>query len=284
MPPALRGRVFRGSLAVQAGLLTPDQLRGAAWTRVFRDVYAHRDVRVDHLTRTRAAVLLLPGAVVSGVSAAELWGVPSSAADDPVEVSLPPTAGQVRIAGVRVRRRRLSECWTTRRSGLLVTTPEATAVDLAAGRDLDEAVVAVDRLIASGTTGIEAVRQLAAAASGPGSARVRRACALADGLAESPQETRLRLVLHRSGLPLPVAQHRVLDGGRFVARVDFGWPAQQVALEYDGLWHAEASQFRRDRVRLNRLTAARWRVVFVTAADMRQPAGVVARVAAELAR
>jgi hypothetical protein len=111
---------------------------------------------------------------------------------------------------------------------------------------------------------------------GPGSARVRQVCALADGLAGSPQETRLRLLVLRSGLPAPVAQHRVMSGGREIARVDFAWPGRKVAVEYDGLWHAEPGQFAKDRRRLNRLREAGWTVVFVTAADMRRPAEVIA--------
>ncbi|MBB3676593.1 endonuclease domain-containing protein [Modestobacter versicolor] len=71
--------------------------------------------------------------------------------------------------------------------------------------------------------------------------------------------------------------------GRFVARVDFAWPAQRVAVEYDGLWHRDPRQFAADRARLNRLTAAGWRVVFVTAADLHRPGDVIARVAAALA-
>jgi very-short-patch-repair endonuclease len=55
-----------------------------------------------------------------------------------------------------------------------------------------------------------------------------------------------------------------------------------VALEYDGHWHAEPGQFARDRARLNRLTAAGWRVVFVTAADLRRPDLLVARIAEAL--
>ena len=115
-------------------------------------------------------------------------------------------------------------------------------------------------------------------------APAREACALADGLAQSPPETRVRLLLHRSGLPAPAAQYRVVDGdGHFVARVDFGWPELKVALEYDGRWHAEPGQFAKDRRRLNRLTAAGWRVIFVTAEDLRDPAGLVERVGAALA-
>lgn len=110
---------------------------------------------------------------------------------------------------------------------------------------------------------------------------MRKAVALADGLAGSPQEARLRLVLLASSLPRPVAQHVVLDvRGRFVARVDFAWPDVRVALEYEGGWHAH--NVGPDRRRLNALTAAGWTVVFVTAADMADPVALVARVAAAI--
>jgi G:T-mismatch repair DNA endonuclease (very short patch repair protein) len=107
---------------------------------------------------------------------------------------------------------------------------------------------------------------------------------LADGLAESPQESRLRLLLHRAGLPAPIAQFRIFDDGGFLARVDFAYPELRLAIEYDGLWHAEPGQFAKDRRRLNRLSAAGWRVIFVTAADLRHPDRLIARLAAELAR
>jgi len=275
--------VFRGSWAVGRGLLTPDQLRGAQWRSVCRDVHAHRDLPVTHALRARAiAGIVLPGAVVTGPSAAVLWGVELAADDDPVEVTLPPGTRQVRIAGVRARRAELRPEWVTRRRGVAVTTPTATTAQLAARLPLDDAVVAVDRLIAAGVVELAPVRALAATLSGAGSRQARAACGLADGLAGSPQETRLRLLIGRSVLPPPIAQHEVVDGGRFVARVDFAWPEQRVALEYDGLWHAEPGQFARDRARLNRLTAAGWRVVFVTAADLHRPDQLVARIAAAL--
>ncbi len=69
-----------------------------------------------------------------------------------------------------------------------------------------------------------------------------------------------------------------------MARVDFAWPGHRLAVEYDGLWHRDPEQFTADRRRLNRLTAAGWRVLFVTAEDLRHPAALVARIAAELAR
>jgi very-short-patch-repair endonuclease len=56
-----------------------------------------------------------------------------------------------------------------------------------------------------------------------------------------------------------------------------------VAIEYDGAWHAGRGQFTRDRRRLNRLAAAGWTVLHVTAADLYEPEALVARVRALLA-
>ena len=113
---------------------------------------------------------------------------------------------------------------------------------------------------------------------------MRTTCELADGLAGSPQETRLRLLMRRARLPTPVAQYQVVDGARFVARVDFAWPELKVAVEYDGLWHADVEQFPRDRRRLNRLREAGWTVVFVTAADLHDPHRLIASIRAALRR
>jgi very-short-patch-repair endonuclease len=264
------------------GLLTTDQLRSSAWRRLFRGVYVHRDVSVTHALRAQAACLLLPAAVVTGRSAAVLWGVELAGTDDDVEVTVPPTSHPHRLPGLRVRRADLAREHRWRRGGIPVTTPEATAVRLAGLLIGDAAVIAVDQMIATGVVDLESVRQLAAEGRGPGAARARRVCALADGLAGSPQETRLRLLMQKSELPSPVAQYRVLVDGRSVARVDFAWPEQKVALEYDGLWHGEPGQFAKDRRRLNQLTAAGWRVVFVTASDLRDPAALLERIAAAL--
>jgi very-short-patch-repair endonuclease len=283
--PALRGRVFRGSTQVAAGRVTRGQLRGPAWQRLFRDVYACASVAVTHEVRAVAASLfLVPGAVVSGRSAAVLWGVDAAGPADDVELTVPPGSSPCTVPGVRVRRWTLSDVDVTTRRGARVTTAPMTAVDLGRGPGpIEDAVALVDALVVRRTTDLDTVRAAAAAATGPGCRRARRVAGLADGLAGSPQETRLRLLLHASRLPRPVAQHTVVDAeGRFVARVDFAWPGVRVAVEYEGRWHGEPQQVAADRARLNRLTAAGWRVVFVTAEDLREPDRLLARVAAVL--
>ena len=287
-PASLRGRLFRGSVVVRDGRLTPAQLRSTAWHRVFRDVYACATLELTHEVRVVAATrLLLPSAVASGRSAAVLWGATGAAgAADDVELTVPPGSSACTVPGIRLHRWPLAEDDIRERHGIRLTAPVRTAVDV--GREIgpvDESVAVVDALVARRTSDLAAVRLAAAAATGPRCRRSRRVAELADGLAGSPQETRVRLLLHASRLPRPVAQFEVHDGrGRLAARVDFAWPEHRLALEYEGVWHGDPQQVGKDRARLNRLTACGWRVLFVTAADLRDPVGLVARIAAELAR
>lgn len=283
VPRALGIGAFRGTDAVRAGLLTPNQLRGRTWRRLFPDVYVHGAVPVTHLLRAEAAVVCLPQAVVTGPSAAVLWGVDLAGPDDDVEVTMPPATHQRRIPGLTVRRAlvRPEDRW--RRLDVPVTTAEATAVRLAASLPRDDAVAAVDQLVSSGVVDLGPVRARAAVERGPGSARAREVCDLADGLAQSPRETWLRLTMQRAGLPAPVAQYRIVHDGRFLARVDFAWPRHRLAVEYDGLWHSEPGQFARDRRRLNLVLGAGWRVLFVTGADHADPTRVLTEIAAALA-
>ncbi|TWH74287.1 endonuclease domain-containing protein [Modestobacter roseus] len=268
------------------GLLTPDQLRSTAWRRVLPGVYADARLAADHrLTVAAVSLVAPPTAVFGGLTAAFLWGADGIlGAADPVEVVLPTgRRWSPRSPSVRVRTAPLGDGDVEVVGRFRVTGRTRTAVDLIRRGPVDEAVVVLDQLAQQRVVRLEEVR--AAVAALPrvrGSAQARRAAALADGRAGSPQETRVRLVLMRAGLPSPVAQLEVRHRGRFVARVDFGWPEHRLALEYDGQWHAEPGQFARDRERLNRLTAAGWRVVFVTAADLHRPDLLAARVAEAL--
>lgn len=66
---------FRGSLAVELGLLTPDQLRGPAFRRLHRDTYVGAEAEVD--TRVRIQGLCTwsrERGVVAGPLAAMAYG------------------------------------------------------------------------------------------------------------------------------------------------------------------------------------------------------------------
>lgn len=263
--------------------LTRGQLRSSAWRRLFADVYACASLMVDHRLRARAVRLLLPDAVLSGRSAAVLWGVDLAGPDDDVECTVPLSCRAGTVRGVRVTRRALPPGDTVARGGVRVTTPLRTALDLARIQPLEEAVVALDQFVRIRRLALAELRTAAAELTGPGCRRVREAVGRADGLAQSPQETRLRLRLHASRLPRPVAQYEVRDERGFVACVDFAWPEARVAVEYDGWWHGQPQNVPKDRRRLNRLTAAGWTVIFATADDVDDPVQLVARIGAVLA-
>ena len=155
------------------------------------------------------------------------------------------------------------------------------------GGDLADLVAAGDRLLA-GRPGmrVDVRNQLSLRPGGRGTAVAERAVVLLDGRAESPQESRLRVLMHLAGLPDPVAQHEVRDRcGRLVARLDLAYPSARLAVEYDGDHHRDRGQWRQDLVRRERLEAQGWRVVVVVGADLLgDPASVVARVRAALAQ
>ena len=132
----------------------------------------------------------------------------------------------------------------TDRAGFRRTARVRTAVDLIRRGPLDDGVVLLDRLVNAGIVPLDGVRDAVAALPRcRGSRLAREVAGLADGLAESPPETRLRLLIRRAGLPAPKAQHRVFDADGLVARLDFAYPEQKLAIEYDGQWHAEPGQF-----------------------------------------
>ena len=271
---------------MRAGLLTRAQLRGSQWRRLRHDVYCDANRPLTHQLQAEAVMLAAPkAAVLGGLTAATLWSMrgPLAGPGDPVEVVLPPGVRWHPGPGVIVRTATTSGD-VVADDALRYTDRTRTALDLVRRGHLDDAVVLLDRLVHYRVAFLDDVRK--AAARLPrcrGSSQARRVATLADGLAESPPETRLRLLIRRAGLPAPVAQFTVRHGGRSVARVDFGYPEQRLAIEYDGAWHGGQVQLTRDRSRMNRLLAAGWRVLFVTAADMRDPVTLAKRIAAELA-
>jgi hypothetical protein len=176
-----------------------------------------------------------------------------------------------------------SRCWRRSCAGQRCTSEVRTALDIARLEPLPEAVPLIDamlhRAIVEQSTLRDGARGLR---SGRGVQQARRVVDLLDERAESPPESRLRVLLALAGLP-PEPQWTVRrPDGVFVARVDLAYPGARLAIEYDGAWHGRPGELRRDRRRLNGLVAAGWRVLHVTAADMHHPADLIARVRALL--
>ncbi len=89
-------------------------------------------------------------------------------------------------------------------------------------------------------------------------------------MTDSQLEDRFLRLLQRSDFPEPRSQFEVLDEfGRFVARVDFAYPATKLLIEIDGAeFHSDQATFRRDRVRQNRLVGLGYTVLRFTYWDL----------------
>ncbi|MEV4825300.1 hypothetical protein [Micromonospora sp. NPDC049274] len=272
-PPQLRGRIFRGSVAVSRGVLTRNDLRSSAWRPLFRDVYADARVRVTHRTRCAAIGrwLIPPGAAIAGRAAAALYGCASPVPSEPIDVLVPRDRRLGPTTGIRIHHGEIDPGDTLDRAGIRVTTPVRTCWDLARWLGVVEAVVIIDALLARRLTDVPTLRDYALNRAGRrGWRSLLRAVDLADAGAESPQESRTRVRLVLAGLPRPQTQWVVAEQGRFVARLDLAWPQFKVAVEYDGLWHDDPEQFHRDRRRLNRLLGGDWIVLHVTGKRLRE--------------
>ncbi len=120
--------------------------------------------------------------------------------------------------------------------------------------------------------------------SGKGIVAARRAVALADPRAESRPESRVRVWFALDGLH-PEPQYWIEDSSGRLARADLAFPERKVAVEYDGSWRdGELWALNRDRDRLNRVQAAGWEIVFVTAQLLNTPHRMIRTVRAALER
>lgn len=106
-----------------------------------------------------------------------------------------------------------------------------------------------------------------------GAARLRRLVAVrmsVTGTSDSEMETMLFAALRRHGIRLPDRQVKVFHHGRFVGRLDGGWPDARVGYEYDSdEFHTGRVATAADSARRHRLTAAGWLVITVVKPDLR---------------
>lgn len=284
---------FRGSEAVARGLLTKGHLRGPRFRRLFPDIYIDATVPITPSVRARAAALFVEGrGAAAGFSAAELLGASCGDRYAPAEIVAP---GRVRAhPGLVAHKGPLAHTGIV--DGVRATSPLRTAWALGRRLDLVEAVVAVDALAArdrerptfvalppgtivsrdvsaisrrlSPSPGFDPGELLAWKEACPrarGVRRLERIVELADPRAESPPETRLRLLLVLAGLPVPQVQFPLFDGRDFPwARFDLAYPEALLAVEYDSEDHDDAL----DRARDRRTSALGWHTLRIDAAGL----------------
>ncbi|MFG1934795.1 hypothetical protein ACGFK1_29770 [Mycobacterium sp. NPDC048908] len=226
--------------------------------RLHRNVYLEKGAELTPATRAVAAWLWSGRqATLAGFSAAALWG--TRWIDPQLPAELYRRNGKP-VNGIVVHRDTLFDDEVLPARGIPATTPARTAFDLGRrGRRL-RALMAVDAL--ANVTNLQAsdVLSLVERHRGVrGLAQLREIVDLMDSGAESPQETRTRLLLIDSGLHRPQTQIAV---GPW--RIDMGWDEFKVGVEYDGPQHWTQRRRRtRDIEKYADLDYRGWRMVRV---------------------
>jgi len=277
---AARGQqgVFSRARALAAGA-TPRMIQtridSGRWERLHRGVY-----RIGGTPRSWQGSLLAAclaagqRAVVSHRSAAALWRFRDRETRR-LEITVPRHAS-AQLGGVTIHRSsRLDGIDRTAIDGIPVTSASRTLIDLAAVVPRGVVEEALDDALRRRLTTLSGLRARLRHLGGSGrtgTAAIRALLEQRDprsAIPESVFETRLLRALRAARLPKPVLQHRIYDGRRLVAVVDFAYPAERVAIEADGYrWHSGRARWARDLARRNTLTALGWRIVHVAWHDL----------------
>ncbi|MGE2729390.1 hypothetical protein ACQI4F_07930 [Mycolicibacterium vaccae] len=261
--------VFLASEALADGAVTRQDLR-RRFVKLHHNVYAPQGMSLTPRDRAVAAWLWSGRrATLAGLSAAAMHGSRWLPDDKPAELTrmrcgTPPN--------IRIHRDTLLVGEVCLVQSINCTTVARTAFDLGRRIPGDEAIIRIDSLL--NATRCPPAEIMAVAGRHPGVRGIRRlreVLKLVDGGAESPQETRLRLVLIRSGAPHPQTQIPVANAsGRVVRRIDMGWSDYGVGVEYDGGHHwTDPNAHDSDITRLEFLADRGWIIVRVSARQLR---------------
>lgn len=259
--------VIIGSEAVIAGTVTRGELRWN-YRSIYPDIYVPKTIEPTLAHRTKGAWLWSRRrGVITGQAASALHGAKWIDDDTPVEVLW---SNNRYPDGVIARRERVAPGEITRINGIPVATPARTGLDLGRQLPRGEAVARLDALGQATDVAAADILDLAQRYKGTnGVRRCREAVDLMDAGSQSPQETRVRLLLIDNGYPRPETQIPVLDDyGYPFAHLDMGWRDLKIAVEYDGEHHrTNTDQYRWDARRLRMILALRWIHIRVIAGD-----------------
>ncbi|HVX47207.1 MAG TPA: DUF559 domain-containing protein [Mycobacteriales bacterium] len=271
-PPTLITRP--DALARHTAAQIRHRLKRGDWQQVFRGVYAISSEHLSPADRIAAAMISAgPGLVAAENSAAELHAC--GILEEEITLYGSPRRKYRSQPQLRIQAASLDAVDITERAGLPCTTADRAVVDLARTRRRIDALPVIDAALRAGIcTRRSLVLEVLWHHGLRGVVQARELIELGDGLAESPMESRLRLVVIDGELPTPVLQFPV---GPF--RFDLAWPQFRVAAEYDGIVHLDRDRQRRDLYRRNLLLGQGWTVLSFTDTDVYQtPARTVAMI------
>jgi Protein of unknown function (DUF559) len=265
----------------RAAGITPKELISSRYQKVFYNLYVSADVILTPQVRARAALRLAgPDSYVSHYTAAELWGLPVPH-DDHTHITLLERGERLRRQGVKSHLGQV-DARRTQRSGIPVSTPEQTFIDMAAiGVNLVDMVVLGDAMLKAKLTTIPTLVEAIEAWDGYGTRLALRAARLMREGVDSPMETRVRLLIVLAGLPEPTVNVIVRgEDGSWRMRFDLCYLDHRLIVEYDGRRHPDSpEQWEHDIYRREDLDQMGYRLIIVTSRGIyNEPHRTLARV------
>lgn len=219
--------------------------------------------------------------VLSGLTALSLHGC--SAADTlDVHVTVPRNSTRKSRGRLVLHRDDVPPSDIRDAAGLPMLAPDQALVDVLCGADPDVAIACLDQALrivgpdGERRLGEEVHARLARRRDIRRTAAARMLLRIGSAKADSPQESRLRLLVVRAGFPVPTAQYEVHSvDGRLVYVLDLAWERYRIALEYDG-YDAHEHRAGYDAERDERMRRRGWIVIRATASDLRDPTRLLA--------
>jgi hypothetical protein len=285
--------VLTQAQALRSGLSRSDiwvRQRRGEWRRLLRGAFlidAELYQEVPDRAWIRAAALTVPDGAVSGRSAAALLGLGGlDLTPGPVEIALPSGWPVVAQPGLSIRQVAVPPEHVTAVDGMRVTSPPWTVGDLLLRLHRYEGVSMLDAALHDGhLTEADLAGFEALLAHRPGVLAARTRLAECDGRAESPLETRVRLICCDGGVPPDTLQQPVVDHwGTVLGYGDLAWTGGRLIAEADGRYaHDSVPAAYRDRERANDFRGSGWTIVRFTWDDTRRPRYIVSVVRRALA-
>lgn len=251
-------------------------VRDGTVRRVLRGVFVRATVEDSMELRAVAARLVVgPSSVITDRTAAWLHGIDVLTYGEkdvlpPIESCVLRGKSRSRRAGVDGRTRDLLASDVMVVSGVRVTTPLRTALDLGCHLHRKDALAALDQFMRHhGLTRRQLAVEAARFFRRRGVVQLRQLIPLADGRAESPRESWTRLAIIDAGLPCPEPQHWIEVDGVPTYRLDLAYPRLRVVIEYDGeQFHDRTPEQRcHDADRREWLEKQGWTIVLVRKGD-----------------
>ena len=180
--------------------------------------------------------------------------------------------------GVIVHRAQLRSSEMTHVSGMQVTTPTRTILDISSVVDEETVEIALDCALRRGLTSFDYLRRKHAERAVPGRrgsrtiGHILRQRDPGNRPLESALETRFLRLLRQERVPLPQAGYEV---GPY--RLDFAYPKLHLGIELDGYaFHSARTLWARDLARQNYLVRLGWTILRFTWDDITRRGSAVA--------